>query len=85
MCHLIVETFKADGSGKNGGEWFKLTGGVISYDHPADAWFEDAVIIDFVNDAMGPGARVGVEISLKTAQELHEALGKVIKLAESLE
>lgn len=85
MCHLIVEHFKAEGSGKSGGEWFSLTGGVISYDHPSHAWYEDAVMIDFVNAAMGPGARVGVEISLDSARALHAALTKVIALAESLE
>ena len=57
MCTSIVETTNVVGSGKGSGGWFELTQAVVSYDHPHHAWFEDAITIDFVNPALGPGAR----------------------------
>ena len=83
MCTSIVEIVGADGAGKgDNGEWFKLTHSVVSYDHPHHALFEDAINIDFVNPALGPGARVAVEISLEAAKELSGALARAIAAAE---
>ena len=82
MCTSIVETAKVVGSGKGSGGWFELTQAVVSYDHPHHAWFEDAITIDFVNSALGPGARVAVEIGLESAKELAAALQRAIAAAE---
>ena len=85
MCTSIVEIVKAEGSGKGEGGWFDLTNSVVSYDHPHHALLEEAITIDFVNSALGPGARVAVEITLQSAKELSTALSRAIAAAEVVE
>ena len=85
MCTSIVEIAEAEGAGKGGDGWFDLTHSVVSYDHPHHALFEEAITIDFVNSALGPGARVAVEISLQSAKELSAALSRAIAAAEMVE
>jgi hypothetical protein len=85
MCTSIVEVVGVDGAGKGDGEWFELTRAVVSYDHPHHALLEDAIIIDLVNPALGPGARVAVELTLGSAKELSSALARAIAAAESEE
>ena len=83
MCTSIVEIVAADGAGKGeDGEWFRLTHSVVSYDHPHHALLEEAITIDFVNRALGPGARVAVELTLEAAKELSGALSRAITAAE---
>ena len=82
MCTSIVEVVGADGAGKGGDGWFDVTHAVVSYDHPHHALYEDAINIDFVNPALGPGARVAVELTLEAAKNLHEALTRAIAAAE---
>ena len=82
MCTSIVEVVTADGMGKGADGWFKLTHSVVSYDHPHHALLEEAINIDFVNPALGPGARVAVELTLGAAKQLSEALVKAIAQAE---
>jgi hypothetical protein len=83
VCTSIVEIVEADGAGKGeDGEWFKLTHSVVSYDHPHHALLEEAITLDFVNSALGPGARVAVELTLESAKELSGALTKAIAAAE---
>jgi hypothetical protein len=85
VCTSIVEIAAAEGTGKGGDGWFDLTHAVVSYDHPHHALFEEAINIDFVNPALGPGARVAVEISLQSAKELSAALSRVIAAADLVE
>ena len=85
MCTSIVEIAKAEGSGKGPDGWFELTNSVVSYDHPHHALLEEAITIDFVNSALGPGARVAVEITLQSARELSAALSRAIAAAETVE
>ena len=82
MCTSIVEIVDADGAGKGDDGWFKLTHSVVSYDHPHHALLEEAITIDFVNRALGPGARVAVELTLEAAKELSGALTRAITAAE---
>jgi hypothetical protein len=82
MCTSIVEIVGADGAGKGDEGWFKLTHSVVSYDHPHHALLEEAITIDFVNSAMGPSARVAVELTLEAAKALSGALVKAIEAAE---
>ena len=83
MCTSIVEIVGADGAGKGeDGEWFKLTHSVVSYDHPHHALLEEAITIDFVNSALGPSARVAVELTLEAAKELSGALTRAIAAAD---
>jgi Family of unknown function (DUF6295) len=82
MCTSIVEIVEADGAGKGGDGWFDLTHSVVSYDHPHHALLEEAITIDFVNRALGPSARVAVELTLESAKELSGALIRAIEAAE---
>ena len=82
MCTSIVEIVGADGAGKGDDGWFKLTHSVVSYDHPHHALLEEAITIDFMNVAMGPSARVAVELTLEAAKELAVALARAIAAAE---
>jgi hypothetical protein len=82
MCTSIVEIVEADGAGRGDDGWFDLTHAVVSYDHPHHALLEEAITIDFVNRALGPGARVAVELRLESAKELSSALQRAITQAE---
>jgi hypothetical protein len=82
MCTSIVEVVGAEGAGKGSEGWFVLTHSVVSYDHPHHALLEEAITIDFVNRALGPGARVAVELTLEAAKNLSEALTRAIAAAE---
>ena len=82
MCTSIVEIVDAEGAGKSSEGWFALTHSVVSYDHPHHALLEEAITIDFVNRALGPGARVAVELTLEAAKSLGDALARAIAAAE---
>ena len=82
MCTSIVEVVSADGAGKGGDGWFEShsLGGVLR--PPAPRLLEEAITIDFVNAALGPDARVAVELTLESAKELSGALARAIAAAE---
>jgi hypothetical protein len=82
MCTMIVEKIKVDGSGKGTSGWFKLEQANVSYDHPFDAPMEHALNIDFVNESMGPSARVAVELSQQAARELVKTILAILDQAD---
>jgi hypothetical protein len=49
---------------------------------PNHALLEEAITIDFMNPALGPGARAAVKLTLESAKELSGALAKAIAAAE---
>ena len=83
MCTMIVEKIKIDGSGKGTMGWFNLEQANISFDHPFNAPLEHALNIDFVNETMGPSARVAVELSESAARELVRSILAVLDQAEA--
>lgn len=83
MCSMIAEQIKIDGCGKGAGGWFDLREADVSYDHPFNAPFEHALNIDFVNEALGPGARVSVELSAEAARELALTILATLDRAEA--
>lgn len=83
MCTMIVEKINMDGSGKGTSGWFKLEEANVSYDHPFNAPMEHALNIDFVNESMGPSARVAVELSEQAARELVRTILAVLDQAEA--
>jgi hypothetical protein len=85
MCTSVVELCRAEGAGKGESGWFDVTSAVVSYDHPHHALLEEAITIDFVNPALGPGARAAVEITLESAKALAVALARAIAGAEEME
>ncbi len=82
MCTSIIEIVGAEGAGKGDDGWFALTHSVVSYDHPHHALLEEAITIDFVNQALGPGRRAAVELTLESAKVLSGALARAIAAAE---
>ncbi|EDP64516.1 hypothetical protein BAL199_27201 [alpha proteobacterium BAL199] len=85
MCTSIVEIVRAEGAGKSMDGWFPVSHAVVSYDHPNHALLDDAIIIDFVNQDRGPGARAAVELTLESAKALQGALARAIAAAEAEE
>lgn len=83
MCTMIVEKINVNGSGKGTSGWFQLQQVNVSYDHPFHAPFEHALNIDFVNESMGPAARVAVELSEQGARELVKTILAVLDQAEA--
>ncbi|NJM06371.1 hypothetical protein HC891_09520 [Candidatus Gracilibacteria bacterium] len=83
MCTMIVTQVGIAGCGKGTNGWFELREANVSYDHPFNAPFEHAVNIDFVNEALGPSARVAVELSVEGARTLVAAINAVLERAES--
>ena len=83
MCTMIVEKINVDGSGKGTSGWFDIKQASVSYDHPFNAPFEHALNIDFVNESMGPSARVAVELSAEAARELVKTILAVLDQAEA--
>jgi hypothetical protein len=82
MCTSIVEIAPAEGMAKREDEWFPLTHAVVAYDHARHALLGDVITLDFINSALPPGARAGVELTLESAKALHAALAKAIAEAE---
>ena len=60
MCTMISTQVEVAGSGKGSAGWFTVRQANVSYDHPFNVALEHALNIDFVNEALGPGARVAV-------------------------
>lgn len=83
MCTMIVTQAKVWGSGKGANGWFTLREVNVSYDHPFHVALEHAVNIDFVNEAEGPGARVAVELSVDSAQQLAQTILATLQRAEA--
>ena len=82
MCTMIAHQVKLEGRGKNGPEWFEVREANVSYDHPYDLPLEHALNIDFVNEALGPGARVAVELSVDAARQLVKTIQAVLAQAD---
>ena len=74
MCTGIVENTKISGSGKGPHGWFPLDQASVSYDHPDHAPSERAVIIDLLNEAVGPESRIAVELTPQSARTLAHAI-----------
>lgn len=82
MCTMIVKKVGLNGAGKGAGGWFTLDQVNVSYDHPFHVPLEHALNLDFVNEDLGPGARVAVELNDQTARDLAEAILDVLGEAE---
>jgi hypothetical protein len=80
---MIARQITIDGSGKGVAGWFTLGQANVSYDHPFNAPLDHALNIDFVNEAMGPGARVAVELSADSARALVAEINAVLEQAEA--
>ena len=83
MCTMIVKKVNITGSGKGSDGWFPVNQANVSYDHPFHVPMEHALNIDFVNEELGPNARVAVELSEQAARSLVDTILDVLGQAES--
>ena len=83
MCTMSAQQVKIEGRGKSGPEWIEVREAYVSYDHPYDLPLEHALNIDFVNEAVGPGARVAVELSVDAARQLVKTIQAVLAQADA--
>ena len=82
MCTWISEKTAVTAHGKGTDEWINLTTANVYYDHPASAPLDHALIIDFLDEAKGPNARVAVELSADSARALIRAIEATLAAAE---
>jgi hypothetical protein len=80
---MIAQQIPVRGVGKGVGGWFEVRQANVSYDHPFNLPAEHALNIDFVNEAMGPGARVAVELTAEAARELVDTIVAVLDRADA--
>jgi hypothetical protein len=74
MCTWIIEKAAISGHGEGVPEWIRLTQANVYYDHPASAPLDHALIVDFVDPAAGPSARISVELTAESAEALVRAI-----------
>ena len=82
MCTCISEQAPINGMGKGAQGWFPVSVANVGFDHPFNAPFEHAVLLDFMNPDLGAGARVAVEINIASAKALIEKLQSAVDQAE---
>lgn len=85
MCTNILIHTQLEGAGFGRKGWFPVTRANVTYDHPFHIDLEHAVTVDFVDEAGGLDARVGVELTVASARALAEALLAACAEAEAYE
>lgn len=82
MCTMIALKTPVTGGGKGAGGWFPVTQACVGYDHTTYLQNEHALLLDFMNPALDPGARVAVELDLASGKALLAQLQAAIEAAE---
>jgi hypothetical protein len=83
MCTMISLSAPIRGAGKgDGGAWFPLSQANVGFDHASHTQQEHALLLDFVNPALGVGARVALEMDLASGRALLRQLEAAIAAAE---
>ena len=83
MCTWITERAPVIGSAKGAQGWMTLTNANVYFDHPYHTPMEHTLNIDFVNENLGPNARVAVELSAESAWELVRAIQAALEAGET--
>ena len=84
MCTMIVEKSEISGSGKGPQGWFTVQEVAVSYDHALHLPLENALNIDFLNEAIGPSARAAVELTPESARELAHLILAALARGEAM-
>ncbi len=74
MCTWTSEKATIRGHGKGTADWTAVDRAVVYYDHPVSVPLDHALVVDFLNERAGPGARISVELSAESARELVRAI-----------
>jgi hypothetical protein len=83
MCTTISDTRGIRGAGKGAAGWFAVNQSTVAFDHATHTGAEHALLLDFANYDLGPGARVAVEMDLTSGRALMEQLKAAIEAAEA--
>ncbi len=70
MCTYATQRIAMGGSAKGAIGWFRITDAAVYFDHPVHAMAEHTLNIDFAAPALGPSARVAVELTAESARSL---------------
>jgi hypothetical protein len=81
MCTYLTEKIDVEGSGKGATGWFGASEATVYVDHPVHAPYGHTVNIDVLNPALGPSARVALELTEETALALADAIHRAIASA----
>jgi hypothetical protein len=81
MCTYLTEKIDVDGSGKGARGWFSVSEATVYVDHPVHAPYGHTVNIDMLNPALGPAARVALELTEETALALAAAIHRALDSA----
>lgn len=84
MCTWITEKVAVTGAARGVAEWMTVSQVNVFYDHPVEAPYDHAVIVDFVDPSAGVGARVGIELSAASAYDLIKALEAALASPEAI-
>ncbi len=82
MCTMISMQTPINGSGKGVEGWFPVTQANVGFDHATHSQLEHALLLDFVNAGLGPGARVALEMDIASGKALVAQLEAAITAAE---
>lgn len=76
MCTYATVNTPLEASAKGPrSNWFHVTDGTVYFDHPVhNMAAEHTLNLDFANPALGPSARVAVELTAASARELVAAI-----------
>ena len=74
MCTYTTERVELAGSAKGPHGWFIATTASVYYDHPVHAPAEHTLNIDVLAPALGPSARVALELTAESARALAAAI-----------
>ena len=83
MCTMIQMRTAVTGGGKGAQGWFPVTQANVGYDHTSYMRQEHALLLDFVNPDLDPGARVAVELDIASGKALVAQLQAAIEAAET--
>jgi hypothetical protein len=82
MCTYTTVKIEIEGSAKGPeSSWFRATDGTVYFDHPVHAMAEHTLNIDISDPAMGPGQRVALELTARSARELAQAIEEALASA----
>ena len=81
MCTYLTTTVDVQGSGKAPGGWIPVTRASVYVDHPYHAQFGHTVNIDVANPALGPAARIALELTEEAALALAGAIHAALAAA----
>ena len=82
MCTYSTRHLSVAGSGKGQAGWMSVTAATVYFDHPVHAPADHTVNIDLLNPALGPAARVAMELDPGSARELAEAILSLLASAQ---